>query len=103
MVMYMDNKEQEFAKDYEDLIEDLIDISFAIGEYTGAWDDETDNKEVIVKFETLMIQKCDEYGIEVKDYEHYHHLYSDNELGDERAFALYEELEKKIKNFILRD
>ena len=93
----------KYLKDYEDLIEDLIEISKANGEYTGAWDDETDNEEVIAKFESLMIQKCDEYGIEVKDYEHYKHLYCDIQIGDERAFALYEKLEEKIKNLILRD
>lgn len=85
----------------KDLVKDLIEIAQANGEYIGAWDDETDNKEVITKFESLMIQKCDKYGIEVKDYEYYQHLYSDVEIGDERAFALYEELEEKIKNLIL--
>ncbi len=85
----------------KDLVEDLIEIAQANGEYIGAWDDETDNKEVIAKFESLMIQKCNKYDIEIKDYEYYKHLYSDVEIGDERAFALYEELEKKIKNLIL--
>ena len=41
----------KYLKDYEDLIEDLIEISRANGEYTGAWDDETDNEEVIAKFQ----------------------------------------------------
>ena len=94
----------KYVKDYEDLINDLIAISQANGEYTGAWSDRDNNDEIINKFENLMIQKCDEYGIEVKNYNHYKDLYGHpTSLGDERAFALYEELEERIKYLLLRD
>lgn len=93
----------QFVKDYEDLVNDLIFIATKNGEYIGGWDDRTDNEECIKRYEKEMIKKCHEYDIEVKDYDYYKNNYSQMNYGDERAFALYEQLEEKIKHLILRD